>query len=309
MISENQSRHISVMPEEVLSGLAAHSGGDYIDCTLGGAGHSERILEANPKNTVLGCDRDSRALQRASHKLARFGDRFTSAKASFSELAEVCGGRKFDGLLADLGLSTDQLYEERGFSFRDQSSLDMRMDESSPLSANEVVNQYSEKDLLRVLKVGGVGVGANAVAKAIVRSRPITTTTKLSEIVASVLAGRFANKKTHPATVVFQSIRIEVNQEIQEINSLLDSMPKLLRSNGRAAVISFHSGEDKLIARTFRKWAGSQEAPAWWMGDRSGTSLRIGHMLQNEAQTPSQEEVATNPASRSARLRVFIFRE
>lgn len=307
MSSEGSTKHVSVMRDEVLAGLLADQGGDFIDCTLGGAGHTESILEANPRNTVLGCDRDERALERAARRLARFGPRFSSAKASFSELSEVCGGRKFDGLLADLGISTDQLYEDRGFSFRDNSSLDMRMDESSPLTAHEVVNEYSERDLLKALKEGGVGINSRTVARAIIRARPILNTTKLAELVASVLASRFANKKTHPATVVFQAIRMEVNKELSEISSLLEQMPNLVKDKGRGAIICFHSGEDRLVTNTLRKWAGSQEAPAWWMGDRSGTSLKIGKLLQNDAQTPTKKEVEENAASRSARLRVFIF--
>lgn len=307
MSLEVATRHVSVMRDEVLMGLLAAEGGDFIDCTLGGAGHTESILEANPRNTVLGCDRDIRALERAKSRLARFGTRFSPIKASFSELSRVCGDRKFDGLLADLGISTDQLYEDRGFSFRDECDLDMRMDQSSSLSADNVVNEYSEKDLLKVLRDGGVGVNSKSVARAIIKARPVLNTSQLAAICSSVLASRFVGKKTHPATVVFQSIRMEVNRELSEINSLLEQMPTLMKAGGRAAVICFHSGEDKLVARTFRKWAGSQEVPAWWMGDRAGSSLRIGHMLQNDAQVPSDEEVLRNAAARSARLRIFVF--
>jgi 16S rRNA (cytosine1402-N4)-methyltransferase len=306
-ISDNSSRHVSVMLEEVLSGLEAAKGGDFLDCTLGGAGHTEGILEANPKNTVLGCDRDQRALDRASKRLERFGQRVSFTKASFSELTSRCAGRKFDGMMADLGVSTDQLFEERGFSFRDASALDMRMDESSELSAEEVINSYSESDLLRVLKVGGVGPSARAVVRAIMKARPIKSTSKLAEIVGTAAFNRNSKKKVHPATVVFQSIRMEVNQEVPEINSLLEQMPGLLKPAGRCAVICFHSGEDKLIARTFRRWAGSEEAPAWWAGDRQPSSARLGRLLQNEAQTPAEKEIEINSASRSARLRVFIF--
>lgn len=309
MSSAESTVHVSVMLQEVLAGIQAGEGGDFLDCTLGGAGHTEGILEAHPDNTVLGCDRDSRALERASRRLARFGNRITYAKASFSDLQQASAGRKFDGLLADLGVSTDQLFETRGFSFRDESSLDMRMDETSELSAADVVNNYSDRELLKVLKVGGVGPRASAIVRAIIKSRPIHTTTKLAEIVAVAGFDRNSKKKVHPATVVFQSIRMEVNQEVAEINSLLDQMPSLLKKNGRAAVICFHSGEDKLITRKFRQWAGSEEAPAWWVGDRKMGSARLGRLLQNEAQTPNEQEVEANKAARSARLRIFLFGE
>ena len=303
------TKHISVMPQQVLVGLLAANGGDFIDCTLGGAGHTEMILDAHPSTTVLGCDRDDRALARASNRLERFGSRISFAKASFSELESACQGRKFDGLLADLGVSTDQLFEERGFSFKDETPLDMRMDQTASLTADEVVNQYSDKELIRVLREGGVGNDAKAIVRAIMQARPIATTSRLAEVISAASFARFTKKKVHPATVAFQAIRMEVNQEQSEINSLLDQMPRLLNPKGRAVVISFHSGEDKLVARTFRKWAGGDEAPAWWQGERKSHTARLGKMVQNEADRPSQEEIDSNSAARSARLRVFVFGE
>lgn len=309
MRENHETRHQSVMPREVLEGLNAEAGGDFLDCTLGGAGHAEQILHAHPENRLHGCDRDQRALERAKQRLQVFGDRVTFSKAKFSELERVCQGRRFDGLLADLGVSTDQLHEQRGFSFNDETALDMRMDEGDALDAGAVVNTYSEAQLVQVLKKGGVSSGAKSIARAIIKARPIAHSQQLADLIALLPAARRPGKRVHPATVVFQALRMEVNQELSEIESLLEQMPRLVKSKGRAAVISFHSGEDKLVARTFRRWAGSEQAPAWWVGERSKNAERLGRLLQNEALKPSEKEVLENNAARSARLRVFLFNE
>ncbi len=301
-----ESIHVSVMPDEILTALRAEEGGDFLDCTLGGAGHSLRIMQANPKNTLLACDRDLKAVERAREKLSQFGDRVKVVHASFSEVSKIVEGKKFDGLLADLGLSTDQLFENRGFSFRDESSLDMRMNSDAELSAEQVVNGYSEKDLVAVFKRGGAANQAKFYARAIMKARPVKDTVQLASILAAVSLRSGIKKKVHPATVAFQAIRMEVNQEIQELNALLEQIPQLLKENGRAAIISFHSGEDKLVAQAFRKWSESDSVPAWWTGKRPAKKLAIGSMPSNEAIVPSEKEVLNNAASRSARLRVFV---
>jgi 16S rRNA (cytosine1402-N4)-methyltransferase len=306
MSASENSVHLSVLPNEVVQLLKAAEGGDFIDCTLGGGGHTQLILDANINNTVFACDRDSRAIERCKKKFSKYGSRITIVKARFSEVAEVAAGRKFDGLLADLGISTDQLFEERGFSFKDEGDLDMRMDQDSELSADEVVNKYAEKDLVGVFKRGGVASQAKYYARAIVKARPIQSTSALAQILAQVALRSGTKKKVHPATVAMQAIRIEVNQELNEIHSLLENIPSLLKDKGRAALISFHSGEDKLVAQAFRKWAETDSVPAWWVGERKAKVVAIGSMLSNEAITPTPEEVLSNAASRSARLRVFI---
>lgn len=306
MNNSTKTLHLSVLPSEVINVLRASEGGDFIDCTLGGGGHTAMILEANKKNTVFACDRDSRAIERCKGKFSQYGDRVTIAKAKFSEVSQAVAGKKFDGLLADLGISTDQLFEDRGFSFKDESELDMRMDQDAELSADDVVNHYSERDLVGVFRRGGVASQAKYYARALVKARPIKSTVMLAQILSQVALRSGIKKKVHPSTVALQAIRMEVNQELNEINSLLGQIPSLLKEHGRAAFISFHSGEDKLVAQAFRKWSEADSVPAWWVGERKTKVVPIGTMLSNEAITPSEEEVLSNAASRSARLRVFI---
>ena len=303
-----QTHHISVMRGEVVELLEAGRGGAFVDCTLGGAGHTRAILEASPDATVAAVDRDLRAIARARESLRSFGDRVTLAHAPFSKTAEVFQGRTFDGLLADLGLSTDQLREGRGFAFSEEAPLDMRMNEEDALTAHELVNNSTEHELFVLLRKGGVGPEAKAIARAIVKARPVETTKALAELVARVVPpsrGRGGEKKSHPATVTFQALRIAVNDEFGEIERLLAAVPSLMKAGGRTAIITFHSLEDKLVTETMRRWEGGGEFSAQWPG-----ALRqepLGRLVTRKPVVPSEDEVARNPSSRSARLRVFRF--
>lgn len=300
-----KTSHVPVMPDEVVEWLKAEEGGEFLDCTLGGAGHTLAILKANPSNKVLAVDRDSRAIIRSGRKLQDYEDRVKIVHSAFSHIREALGGRKFDGMLIDLGLSTDQLKENRGFSFNDTSSLDMRMDESQELSAFITVNKTSEQELFKILKQGGVGREARAVARAIIKARPIQKTSELSRVVNHALAGKLKAKKTNPSTVVFQAIRMAVNDEINELETILRDSEKLVKPGGRLAVITFHSLEDKMVTREMRSWQSRGSYPALWRGEVKEKPL--GKLLTKKAVLPKKEELKKNPSARSASLRVFEF--
>lgn len=309
-MTEAETVHVPVMFEEVLEQIRAGSGGTFLDCTLGGGGHTEGILRANSANRVVSADRDLRAIERGRRRLEPYGDRVVLHHAPFSRLGEVTRGMKFDGILADLGISTDQLKEGRGFSFSDDAPIDMRMDEGATETGSRIVNEAGERELFAVLKRGGVGSEAKAVASAIVRARPISTAGELAEIVKRavgwrVAASRTGAKRTNPATVVFQAIRMAVNGEIDELRALLELLPSAAKAGGRAVVISFHSLEDMEVGRTMRFWQHGEGTPAGWRGEAGTPSL--GVLLTKKAIAPTAEEVSRNPASRSARMRVFEF--
>lgn len=304
-----KTQHIPVLEKEVLEYLQAAAGGEFLDCTLGGAGHTLAILNANPKNTVTASDRDGRALERAKLRLSGHESRVTLLHADFAALGDLLGDRTFDGMLADLGISTDQLKENRGFSFNDEGALDMRMDESSGPSAADIVNSASAHEIFVILKQGGVGNEARAIAKAIVENRPHQTAKGLAQIVnqafARVARGKMAAKKVNPSTVVFQALRIAVNREFEHIESLMELAPRLVRTGGRIAIITFHSLEDRVVLRKMREWESGGEFSARNPG--LARAKRLGHVVERKGIEPSAEEVSRNPSARSACLRVFEF--
>ncbi len=300
------SIHQSVLLAESIEALnVSQHGGVYLDCTLGGGGHAEAILQSHPSAVLFALDRDASAIERSKGKLAGFGDRFEVAQGSFADLLHLYSPKRFDGILADLGTSMDQLKGVRGFSFNDDAPLDMRMDQSQPLSANEVVNTYDEKALKKVLQVGGCGSEAGTVARAIVRARPIVTAKALAEIISETVPPWKRHESTHPATVPFQAIRIEVNDELSQIKALLDAVPSLINSGGRCAIITFHSLEDRIVTNTMRRWESG--------GERSSLSRiapqepSLGRLLSKKPVVAGDAELSRNPAARSARLRAFEF--
>lgn len=297
--------HISVLLNETVDALLVREQGRYLDCTFGGGGHTSEILRRNGSATVVAFDRDARALERA---VANGIDtaRVTLRHAPFSEVATHLTNEKFDGILADLGLSSDQLAEGRGFSFNDEGKLDMRMDESSGETAADLLGMLSERDIARMLSRGGVKLSARY-ARAIKKSNPRTPAELSNCILEATPAAVRYEKDTHPATVVFQAIRIAVNREYEEIEALLEGMPKVAAPGCRVAVICFHSGEDKIVAERFRRWSRGDSTPPSWRGPREKSDKPLGKLLGKDAIRASEEELQANPRARSARLRVFEF--
>jgi 16S rRNA (cytosine1402-N4)-methyltransferase len=304
-MTHTQTKHIPVMAAEIIEALGAKEGGAFLDCTFGGGGHTQAILESHARSTVFAADRDSRAITRGQALLGVYGGRLRLARARFSQLETICADQKFNGILADLGLSSDQLESQRGFSFNDSSALDMRMEEDAALSAADLINELSAPELERVLRQGGAGKEARYAAQAIVAERPLRSTKDLASVVNRALAGKLPASKTNPATVIFQALRMAVNREIEELEALLESVPSLAKPCAKLAVICFHSLEDQVVAKKMRSWEGKDSAPANWPGARPQKIL--GKLLTRKAKTPSAAEIEGNSRARSARLRVFEF--
>jgi 16S rRNA (cytosine1402-N4)-methyltransferase len=290
MESSAHSPHIPVLLSEVIKLMAVREDGVYVDATGGLGGHSSAILERlGTKGTLIGIDRDEKALSFAAKKLGN--GRVRLLKGQFSELGEIVLDLKIghvDGILLDLGVSMLQLKEhDRGFSFMSDARLDMRMDPSQKLSAWDVVNKYSEKELQRILQEFGEEPIYRKIAKRIVFSRqsaPINTCAELAELVLQTYGGR---GKTHPATKTFQALRIEVNKELEELKEGLSAAIGTIKVGGRVCVIAYHSLEDRIVKNVFRDLG------------REGV-LRL---LTKKPIAPGREEVLRNPASRSAKLR------
>ncbi|MGH7834451.1 MAG: 16S rRNA (cytosine(1402)-N(4))-methyltransferase RsmH [Candidatus Binatia bacterium] len=301
-------RHTPVMLREVLELMKPENGKNYLDGTLGGGGHAEKILElSSPDGRLLGMDRDDEAVTASRQRLQRFGDRCVLRQANFAESEEILkqiGWGKVAGIVLDLGLSSQQVDSlERGFSFHSPHRLDMRMDRREPLDAYQVVNGRSATDLERIFREYGEEPRARRVALAIEsarRSQKIETARELAEIVSRAL-GR-GQGRTHPATRIFQALRIAVNQELETLASFLENAYELLMSKGRLVVISFHSLEDRLVKTAFRKWSKDCLCPPRTPVCRCGWSAKV-RLLTGRPLVASPEEVRMNPRSRSAKLR------
>src|SRR6266705_3070266 len=290
--------------------LAPERGGLFIDCTLGLGGHSEAILQASAETTVLGIDRDDEALGRAKTRLAQFGSRFSAVHADFRELTRVLANAKIKqarGILADLGVSSWQLDSpSRGFSFRHDAALDMRMDRSSgDETAAEILGRLSEVEIARIIFEYGEERHSRRIARRIVQRRergePVRTTRDLAELVERA-AGQGKQRRIHPATRTFQALRIEVNRELESLDEFLSDAVDLLEPEGRLAVIGFHSLEDRIIKRTFSKLSGHCQCPPRLPQCKCG-ARRVVEILTRLPVTPSASEVAENPRARSAKLR------
>lgn len=283
--------HRSVLVDETIAWLRPAPGLRFVDCTLGWGGHSERLLDAGAE--VLGFDRDPDAIEAAQARLASHGDRFRAIRARFSTSPHHVSDPA-DGLVADLGVSSPQLDRgERGFSFRFDAPLDMRMGQDGQTAA-EFIEDSDVSSLARVLRRYGEENQALRIAKAIKKMGP-STTGELAKLVEDLLGRR---GRTHPATKTFQALRIAVNDEMGELEALLEALPVLLRSGGRAAIISFHSLEDRLVKRRFRELSGIGAEK-----DPYGHPIEapLGVLLTRKAVTSSDD----NPRARSARLRVW----
>lgn len=299
-------RHIPVLVQEVLEGLAVHPGGTYLDGTVGGGGHAAAILEASaPDGRLLGLDRDPEAVRRTAERLQRYGNRAKLVHASFTKVREVAEQEEFaplDGVLFDLGFSSWQIENaSRGFAFSLDGPLDMRFDRTGGFTAADLVNDLSEHELADLLYRYGEESRSRQIARAIARARPLTTTQELAEVVSQAI-GR-GRDGIHPATRTFQALRIAVNRELEAIETGLPEAVRSLRSGGRVAVISFHSLEDRIVKHYFQREERDCICPPEYPVCRCNhqQSLRI---VNRKPITPSDAEIEANPRSRSAKLRV-----
>jgi len=295
-------KHKSVLLNEVIEYLNVSEGKKYIDATVGYAGHSGEILKKlNKKGFLFAVDQDDEAIRYSNEKLSGIADNFKIIKCNFSKMKDYIH-ENVDGILFDLGVSSPQLDEsERGFSFHTDARLDMRMDKSNELDAHKVVNEYSYEKLVDIFYRFGEEKYAKPIAKNIINNRPINTTLELAEIIKESVPISYRNK-SHPARKVFQAIRIEVNHELDILDSSLRDAFELLNVGGRLCVISFHSLEDKIVANVFKDLCSD---------DESARKLPIvpEHLKARAKKiakiTPSNEELDDNNRSRSSKLRVI----
>jgi len=304
----DKSPHIPVLYNEVLDSFSGIKDGYFVDCTLGYAGHSYGILDNYDNIKHLGIDRDSEALEFSSNKLAHFKDRSQLLHGTFSTVLPTLRDKNITGVLADFGVSSLQLDKKsRGFSFT-SDTLDMRMDSSSKLSAYDVVNSYDAEKLEYIFANYGEIIQARELSQAIINARiesKITSAKELSDIIVKTLP-KFG--KIHPATLAFQAIRIEVNNELGEIEALLDEL-EISHNNGEiVSLITFHSLEDRLVKNRFQKWSKNCICDSRAMRCTCGNNHAIGKIVTKKPIIASEQEVKMNPRSRSAKLRVFSFR-
>ncbi len=302
--------HRSVLAAEVLRLLEPRPGGIYLDGTLGGGGHAAMILEASkPDGRLIGLDRDEDAIRAAKETLRPYGERATLAREDFRNMSGVLlglGVDKVDGIILDLGVSSYQLEApERGFSFSRDARLDMRMDRRQELTAWDLVNGSSVEELSRIFSEYGEEREAKRIARAIGRARetkPVETTGELARIVAEAVPKRLQPRSIHPATRVFQALRIAVNDELGGLAAGLAAGMESLKSGGRMAVISFHSLEDRIVKTAFRDYSTGCVCPPRIPQCVCGRKP-AARLLTKRAVTPSEEELSGNPRSRSAKLR------
>jgi 16S rRNA (cytosine1402-N4)-methyltransferase len=276
--------HIPVLSRELIAGLAVHPGGHYLDVTVGGGGHTRLLLEAALNVQVTAIDQDADALAAAQNYLAGYEEQVNFVRSNFAAYEFTHG--TFDGIIADLGVSSYHLdTPERGFSFRHAASLDMRMDQRQSLTAADVINDWDERELADIFFKYGEERLSRRIARRIVERRPLHTTVELANAIASSVPPKYRYGRIHPATRVFQALRIVVNDELKSLETFLDKAPNALVPGGRIAIISFHSLEDRLVKH----------------GLRNSPLLRV---LTKKPIIAQEAEIAQNPRSRSAKLRI-----
>ncbi len=296
--------HQPVMLQEILETFELLEDGLFVDATIGGGGHAEALLSGAPQRELVGVDRDESAVQVASARLKRFGDRVQVHHARFDEISTILDDdRPLTGAIFDLGVSSHQLdTPERGFSHRFASPLDMRMDLSASLNASTVVNSYDEDELAYILRHNSDERFARRIARSIVAARPIESTTELAELVRNAVPAATRRTGRHPAMRTFQAIRIAVNDELGLIEPALKQIIERLRPGGRIVVLSYHSGEDRIVKQVFREAAdGVCVCPSTLpciCGSESSVKL-----LRRKVIRPTPEEIEANPRSASARFR------
>ena len=304
-------KHKSVLLEETIEGLNIKPDGIYVDGTLGGAGHAREVCKKlSAKGRFIGIDQDQDAIIAASERLAPF-KQATVIRSNYcymvSELA-ARGINKVDGILLDLGVSSYQLdNEERGFTYRVDAPLDMRMDQRQMQTASDIVNGYEEKELYRIIRDYGEDKFAKNIAKHIVAARqvkPITTTGELTEIIRESIPMKMQVKSGHPAKRTFQAIRIELNRELDVLRDSLDGMIDILDDGGRLCIITFHSLEDRIVKTIFRKNENPCTCPSDFPVCVSGKKSK-GKVITRKPILPGETEMEENPRSKSAKLRIF----
>ncbi len=303
--------HVSVLLYECIEALNIRDGLTYVDCTTGGGGHSLEIARRMGPNSRLICfDRDKNAIAAATERLHDYLDRITFINDNFSSLSEVLRRLEINnlgGVLADLGCSSHQFdVAERGFSYMQDAPLDMRMDTDSPISAYNVVNEYSENELKRIIFEYGEEKFAPKIASAIVRARsekPIETTVELSDVIKSAIPAKARVDGPHPAKRTFQAIRIEVNRELDAIRPMIDTAARALVKSGRIAIISFHSLEDRPVKTAFKELSTGCTCPRDFPVCVCGKKPTIKEVSKKPI-LPSEDELRENPRSRSAKLRI-----
>lgn len=303
--------HISVMLDEVIEGLNIKPNGIYLDGTLGGAGHSSEIVKRLDGGHLYGTDQDSTAIEAATKRLEPYKDKTTIIRSNYVnalselKLLGICG---IDGILLDLGVSSYQLDDaDRGFSYRYDAPLDMRMDERSPLSAEVVVNTYSQSELTRIIRAYGEDQFAANIAKHIVERRkeaPIKTTGELNDIVHAAIPAKMRAKGGNPSKRTFQAIRIECNRELEVLTQSIDGFAESLNDGGRLCIITFHSLEDRIVKEAFRRYENPCTCPPQFPVCTCGKKP-LGKVVTRKPIVASEEELEHNSRSASAKLRIF----
>ena len=298
--------HIPVLYREVVDTFEDIESATVIDCTMGYGGHSSMILESNPHASLIAIDQDQTAIDFSTKRLEKFGDRVEIKKGRFSsvikDIVNDVDKKEIEGVLADIGVSSLQLdQKDRGFSY-ESDTLDMRMDKDAPLSAANVVNEYSKSELERILLEYGELRNYKKLASLIIENRPFFSAKELSEKVKPHMP---RGKKIHPATLLMQAIRIEVNDELGELKALLKSIEEARFPHAKIAIISFHSLEDRIVKQTFARWAKSCICPSEAMRCTCGNNHALGKILTRKPIMAKDDELKENPRSRSAKMRVF----
>lgn len=305
-------KHISILLPEVIDNLDIKPEGIYVDGTLGGAGHASKVCEhLNPKGRMIGIDQDEDAIAASTKRLEPFGDIVTIVRSNYSDMVNVLdtlGIDKVDGITLDLGVSSFQFdTADRGFSYRFDAPLDMRMDNRQKLSAETVVNEYEEMELFRIIREYGEDKFAKNIAKHIVMEREkerITSTGRLAEIISQAIPMKVRKQGGHPAKKTFQAIRIEVNRELEVLQETINDMIKLLNPGGRLCIITFHSLEDRIVKKAFKQAEAPCTCPPSFPVCVCGKES-LGKMISRKPIVPTEEEMRDNPRSKSAKLRVF----
>jgi 16S rRNA (cytosine1402-N4)-methyltransferase len=306
-------KHTSVLLNECIENLNIKPDGIYVDGTLGGGGHSYEICKRlGEHGRLIGIDQDSAAIEAGTQRLEPFKDKVTIVRSNYCQIRQIMKDlniEKVDGILLDLGVSSYQLDTvERGFTYREDTALDMRMDQRQTMTARDIVNDYSESDLYRIIRDYGEDKFAKNIAKHIVSARkaqPIETTGQLTEIIKAAIPMKFRVTGGHPAKRTFQAIRIELNRELEVLRESIDDMIDLLNEDGRLCIITFHSLEDRIVKTMFKKNENPCECPPSFPVCMCGKKSK-GHLGTRKPILPSEEELLENSRSKSAKLRVFI---